>query len=415
MNEQGLARVEVIEKITAGVLSQREGAAQLGLTTRHLRRLQRQYQQSGPSVLALKDRGGQPSNNRISEEIQDNVLKLLEEHYPDFKPTFAHEKLTEQHGLSFSVEWLRQFMMKHGRWKGKRAKPVKIHQSRARRAAKGELVQIDGSPHDWFEGRAPHCCLIVFVDDATGLILALHFSEQETTEAYFKACEQHLRAHGRPQSYYSDKFGVFRVNAKEAQSGSGETQFGRAMRELGIKLMCANSPQAKGRVEKMNGTLQDRLIKEMRLRNISDISTANAFLPEFIQDYNYRFGKVAACPEDAHRKSLPDDSTLGLIFSEQHQRKLSKQLQISYKNTLYQVQMNKPSYRMRGAAVTVCERREQVTLIYQDRVLNYTTMDKANRPAPIATRKEATYSNQTRKPKAEHPWKLDYQVFDAVG
>lgn len=408
MSGKRLALIEVIEKIAARRLSQVAGAKQLGMSTRHLRRLQRQYHAMGTSSLQSK-RIGRPSNHQISDTVKEKVLLIMKEHYADFGPTLAHEKLTEQHGFTFSVEWLRQLMISNQLWQGKKAKKTAIHQSRPRRAAFGELVQIDGSPHDWFEGRAPRCCLIVFVDDATSRIMALHFAEQETTQAYFQACRQHLAEHGRPVSYYSDKFGVFRINQKEAKTGTGETQFGRAMRELGIELICANSPQAKGRVEKMNGTLQDRLIKEMRLSNISDIPTANAFLPEFITDYNQRFAKAAASPEDAHRQAVPEADTLSLIFSEQHQRKLSKNLQLSYHNVIYQIQTKQPSYAMRGAVVTVCEGQSGVTLLYKQSALSYTTIDKHNQPAPVIPRKQALSTHRKTTPKADHPWRKAYK------
>jgi len=175
---------------------------------------------------------------------------LIKTHYLDFPPTLAHEKLTEVHGLSFSLETLRQWMIQANFWSGKQRRKARIHQQRARRSSRGELVQIDGSPHDWFEGRRGKCCLLVFIDDATSELLVLHFVEQECLQGYYDGVEKHLKKHGIPKTYYSDKHSIFRVPIKEAKTGDGKTQFGRALNELDIDLICANTPQAKGRVEK---------------------------------------------------------------------------------------------------------------------------------------------------------------------
>ena len=395
----------MLRKIDAREITQVAAAKQLKLSTRHLRRLMPLYKAKGQEGLRPKHTSPRVSNNRISDQVRQEVLQLLKTRYHDFKPTFAHEKLTEQHGFTFSVEWLRQFMMEHQLWKGQPTRVGHIHQSRTRRPALGELVQIDGSHHNWFEDRAPPCCLIVFVDDATGAIMALNFAEQETTQAYFQACEKHFAQHGRPLSYYSDKHSIFRVNIKEAQSGNGETQFGRAMRELGIELICANTPQAKGRVERMNSTLQDRLIKEMRLRGISTIPTANNFLPHFIEDYNRKFPVQPAHSHNAHRQALPNDDALNLIFSEQSTRKLSSQLQFSYKNVIYQIQTNKPSLSMRRANVTVCERDNNISVFYKQHLLDYTTIDKNNQPTPIKNKKVAIPNRKQTKPSPDHPWR----------
>ena len=268
-------------------------------------------------------------------------------------------------------------MIEAGLWKKKSRKHAVIHQQRARRSCLGELVQIDGSPHDWFEGRRGRCCLLVFIDDATSQLLQLRFEETETTQGYFRAAREYFKHHGRPLAFYNDKHGIFRVNRAEAKTGTGETQFGRVMRELGVKIICANSPQAKGRVERANGTLQDRLVKELRLQEINDIDSANAFLPAFMEDYNKRFAATAANATDAHRKTLPKESVLDLIFTLQCQRTLSKNLELSYNNIIYQVKTSGKSYGMRYAKVTVCDNEKgQVTLIYKHKILSYEIFDK---------------------------------------
>lgn len=219
-----------------------------------------------------------PSNNRVSEAVRSEVIGLIESNYHDFSPTLAHEKLTEVHGVCISRESVRQLMMGAFIWKGKarkRGRPVQ--QMRERGPCFGELVQIDGSPHDWFQDKGPHCCLIVFIHDATSKIITLRFVEVECTQGYFDCIADHLAQYGRPLAYYSDRHSIFRVNLPESKSSTGYTQVSRACEELGIELICANSAQAKGRVERANGILQDRLIKELRLAKIDSIEAANAY------------------------------------------------------------------------------------------------------------------------------------------
>jgi hypothetical protein len=232
---------------------------------------------------------------------------------------------------------------------------VVIHQLRERRPRLGELVQIDGSPHDWFEGRAPKCTLLVFVDDATSRLMYLQFVEAETTFNYFAGVRSYITAFGKPLAFYSDKFGVFRVNMPNPLSGTGLTQFGRALKELDIELICAHSPQAKGRVERANQTLQDRLTKELRLGGISSLEQANAYLPEFIAAYNKRFAVAPRSTESAHR-SLSKGADLDRILTLCERRTLSKNLTLSYNNVIYQIKTKRCAYTMRQAHVEVRER-----------------------------------------------------------
>ncbi|WP_412769665.1 ISNCY family transposase, partial [Ralstonia pseudosolanacearum] len=208
---------------------------------------------------------------------------------------------------------VRRIMIDAGFWVPRRQRPPKVHQPRNRRACLGELVQIDGSDHAWFEDRAPACTLLVYVDDATGRLMQLLFVPTESTQAYFKATRAYVERHGKPQAFYSDKAGVFRVNARDNAEGRGYTQFGRALFELNIDILCANTSQAKGRVERMNGVLQDRLVKELRLRRVSSMEAANAYATTFIADFNARFAKVPRSDFDAHRP-LRGDEDLARIF-----------------------------------------------------------------------------------------------------
>lgn len=415
MSQRELSRLSVIEQIERKCLSQKLGAEQLRLSPRQLRNLQKQYREHGAKGLQSKRRG-KPSNNRLSEAKRDELTELISKHYHDFPPTFAHEKLVAHHGCACSVETVRGIMIAKGLWKGKNRRYRKVQQSRARRPCVGELVQIDGSPHDWFEGRTPSCCLIVFIDDASSKLLSLWFVEQECTQGYFEAMRRHLQQHGRPIAYYHDKHGIFRVNAKEAQTGDGFTQFGRACRELGIESISANSPQAKGRVERANNTLQNRLIKEMRLANINSIEQANQWLPGFMKTYNEKFSVKPQSNVDAHRQDIPDTQTLDLIFAQQHQRTLSKQLELSYQNVIYQIQTTSPSYAMRNAKVTVCDNQGKVTILYKGKSLPYKTFDIHNAPSKVIDTKQLhkavdnALNHAKRKPADNHPWRKTYKV-----
>ena len=309
MSQQEVLRLQVIEKLKDRILSQREASKILKVSCRQIKRLVRVYRQQGAKGLVSKKRD-KPSNNRLSEETKQNILALIKDKYIDFGPTFLGEKLLENHDITVSKETLRQLMVAENLWQTKRRKEAKVHQMRERRSRFGELSQIDGSPHDWFEGRGDKCCLIVFIDDATSRIVSLRFEETETTAAYFKAAKTYVTQYGLPMAFYSDKHGIFRVNMPNCDS---ETQFGRAARELGIEIICAHSPQAKGRVERSNQTFQDRLVKEMRLLGISDIEAANAYLPEFRQKHNTKFAVEPKSNNDAHVKLIGDEN-LDLIF-----------------------------------------------------------------------------------------------------
>jgi hypothetical protein len=305
--------------------------------------------------------------------------------------------------------------MAEGLWQPRRARRAVIHQLRERRARLGELVQIDGSPHDWFEGRAEKCTLLVFVDDATSRLMYLQFVAAETTFNYFAAVRSHLSAWGKPLAYYSDKFSVFRVNIPNALSGTGLTQFGRAMKELDIELICAHSPQAKGRVERANQTLQDRLTKELRLQGISSMTRANAYLPKFIKDYNQRFGVAPRCTESAHRP-LQRGEDLDRVLTLCERRTLSKNLTLSYNKVIYQIQTKRAVYTMRHAQVEVRETSNgEITIEYKGQLLAYTVYREqeqhqaqvvSSKLLPLAAAHAAAQPNHKRGPvPSSHPWR----------
>ncbi len=387
MSQKELKRLDVIKSIQSKRLSQIQAAKQLGVGTRQIRRLLRRYQVQGEAGL-ISGRRGKASNNKLPQSLKQEAISLIRARYHDFGPTFAHEKLTEVHQLKLSVETLRQWMISEQIWQGKQRKVAHIHQSRDPRPCEGELIQIDGSPHAWFEDRAPKCTLLVFVDDATSKIMQLHFEPQESTQGYFDATYQYVLQHGLPACFYSDRHGIFKINQHADTCENELTQFGRAMDSLGIEPICANSPQAKGRVENKNGTLQDRLVKELRLKGISDMATANAYLPEFIADYNQRFAKTPANKHNAHVKYQGNKQTLRNILSHQEERTMTKNLEVHYCNHIYQIQVAKPSYNMRGAKVLVIDNQGQITLVYKDRTLPYKVMPKRRRQVKVASSKE---------------------------
>ncbi len=418
LTKKELGRVQVLEQLNAKTIQQRQAAQQLNLSVRHVKRLLRAFRRQGAKAVVSKKRGRR-SHHQLPRAVKSQAVQLLRRHYADFGPTLAHEKLTEGHHLELGLETVRQLMMHEGLWKPRRAKRPVVHPLRERRARWGELVQIDGSPFAWFEDRAPACTLLVFIDDATSQLMELLFTEAETTFSYFQATEQYLQHYGKPVAWYSDKLGVFRVNLPNSLTGEGTTQFGRAMYQLGIKLLCANTPQAKGRVEKANQTLQDRLVKEMRLRGIATMAEGNAYLAEFREDYNRRFAVSPRSAENAHRPLLPQDD-VARILTVQELRHLSKNLTFNYHNVIYQIQTPRPTYALRQAQVVVREDRHgAIAVEYKGQPLNYTVCHRqphhaeetpsklidvalAQLPAPKRRRRAPAV------PAANHPWRQPF-------
>ena len=405
MSDKEVARLKAMEQIEGKRITQKEAAKKLKISERHVRRILRSYRQTGAAGLVSKRRGKR-SNNQLKAEVKQQALDLIYSKYYDFGPTLAHEKLIEEHGLELSRETVRQLMIREGVWKAKKARKLVVHQMRERRACLGELVQLDGSPHKWFEERGPTCTLLVYVDDATSRLMELYFTPGETTFSYFAATRRYMARHGKPVTFYSDKNSIFKVNIPNALTGSGMTQFGRAMRELDIEIICANTPQAKGRVERAIQVMQNRLVKEMRLRDISSIEAANEYVVEFMEDYNARFAAQPRSSHDMHRALLSTED-LERIFTLQEQRILSKNLTLQYKKVIYQIQTSRPSYAMRNAPVTVCERENnQIEILYKGHPLDYTIFQKQHRQADIVSSKSINNKlKKLHKPAKDHPWR----------
>ncbi len=412
MSLKELDRLQIIRDSVSRQITQEQAADRIGISIRQVKRLVQRYRIEGPQGLISRRRGQRP-NNAFTSEFRTLVISLVRDKYPDFGPTFACEKLREVHGLALSAETLRKWMVEEGLWRERRRKIARIYQRRQRRPCYGELIQIDGSPHDWFEERGPRCTLIVFIDDATSALMALRFAPAETTRAYMETLRDYLDKYGRPLALYSDRHSIFRVNNPERE---GElTQFTRAIKTLGIEPIHANSPQAKGRVERANQTLQDRLVKELRLRNISDIESANLWLSEFVKDYNSRFASIPRENGNAHREILHSPEELNYILCYQSRRVLSKNLTFQYKTSAYQIRSEGQGYRLRHAIVTVCENfNGEITVLYESRPLGYEKYVDGPEPIPLDDEKSvhervdnARFDLRSKyyvKPAADHPW-----------
>lgn len=356
MSARELERLQIISGVAERRLTQREAAEQLGLGLRQVQRLCGGYRESGPAGIVSRKRG-RPSNRRLSEAVRRGALELVDGRYTDFGPTLACEKLAEHHGVCVSVETLRQWMIEEGLWVPRAQRPRRAHQPRRRRSALGELVQIDGCEHAWFEERGPKCTLLVYVDDATSRLMELRFVASESTFDYFTSTRSYLERYGKPVAFYSDKASIFRVGAPGNSKRSGNTQFGRAMSELNIDILCANTPQAKGRVERAHLTLQDRLVKELRLRDLSAPEVANVYLPEFVVSYNERFAREPQSNHDAHRP-VREDEDLARLFTWQEERKLSKNLTLNYKRVVYLVEPGPETLPLAGRRCRIYEHED---------------------------------------------------------
>ncbi|KVT41313.1 ISNCY family transposase [Burkholderia ubonensis] len=332
MSMRELDRLKVVEAVVDGRLMPWRAAERLGISRRQVERLANRYRSQGAAGLVSRKRG-QSSNHQLPAGLADRALAIIRERYADFGPTLACEKLHECHGIRLAAETVRRLMTDAGLWVPRRQRPPKVYQPRARRACLGELVQIDGSEHPWFEGRAPQCTLLVYVDDATSRLMHLHFTATESTFSYFEATRAYIERHGKPVALYSDKYSVFR-SVKAHETGRSVTHFGRAMYELNIDTFCANSSPAKGRVERAHLTLQDRLVKELRLRGISTVAGANAYAPSFMAAYNARFAKPPRSDFNAHR-SLRDDEDLDTLLTWRETRRVTKSLTVQYDRVMY--------------------------------------------------------------------------------
>ena len=404
LSEKEEYRLQILCELKEKRMKRQKAADCLKISIRQLDRIKASYSQNGLKGLMHKNRGRR-SSHAMTEAKKKQIMRTVRTHYSDFKPTLASEKLLERHGISVSREKLRQMMMAEGLWLGKKRKNTRAYPRRTRRSRRGELVQGDASPHDWFEGRGPRCDLVSFVDDATGYVTA-RFEPSETTDAYFRLLHGYILEHGCPQALYVDKNSIFRINNRKTP-GQGVTDFGVVLKDLNIELICAHSPQAKGRVERSYATFQDRVLKEMRLAGVNNIEEANEFLGWYLPIYNARFSKIPANQEDAH-SPIPKHLNLYKTFTHRETRKLSKSLDFSYNGKLYQVVDCKEPRRMMKQAITVytamdgkmwveCRGVYLEIKLYEDVKMGPQTMDRKQLDAWLNKKPPMTVKQRLRR------------------
>ena len=412
MTIKDLNKLEVLTSVQKHKLKRAKAAEILGVGQRQLRRMLRRLEAEGPKGVISRKVGAR-GNRRLDPAKRALIVDFFRDpdHY-DFGPTLTQEYLLASGGPKISITAIRNVMIKNELWQPKLMRKLNVHPLRPRRAKIGELIQLDGSEHDWFEGRGPRCTLLVFIDDATSATLHLKFVKSENTFDYLLATREYIEKYGRPETFYPDKHSVFRVSREGALSGDGKTQFSRTLEELEIKLICANSPQAKGRVERRNRDFQNRLIKAMRIAKICDIEAANAFLPPFLDKFNQKFAKTPASPQNAHRPLLSTHN-LDRIFCLKHTRQLSKNLTLQYNNTIYQVFADKREYVLRKALVTVFEQKDGTVIIeHKGKALTVQPYHEMQARTEEVSGKELagklleiTKSSKIYKPNRNHPWK----------
>lgn len=398
-------------------MTQAQAAELLGCSERQVRRLLRRYRSEGDAGLIHRSRG-KPSNRRFSGEQREQVMGLVREHYPDFGPTLAAEELAEQHGLAVGRETLRGWMSEEGLWKPKPRKAIH-RQWRERKACVGEMVQIDTSEHDWFEGRGPRAVLINLIDDATSRQF-LRFFDADSSDTNMTLMRDYTARYGRPMAFYGDKASHFQVNRpasieEDLEGLAPQTQIERALRELDITWIVAHSAQAKGRVERSFETAQDRLIKYMRTRGISDIETANRFLEEYYMPLvNRRFAVQPACDVDAHRGC--EGFELDAIFSHQQTRTVMADYTIQFNNERYQILKDSAAPGMVRSKLIVEQRLDgSIWLRWRDRYLQFektiprATGDAAALPVGLRPPCRAAAKGTAVTPKPDHPWRKGYK------
>lgn len=411
MSQRELDKYELIKRAIREEITAEKAGKLLNLCERQIYRLKACVRERGAKGLIHASRGKR-SNRRLPEIERQEIIKLLRYRYSGFKPTHASEKLGEVHGLKKDPKTIRQIMIDEGLWKPKKKRKPEYRCLRPRKDHYGEMEQFDGSYHHWFEDRGPSCCLLAAIDDATSLITLAKFVSDEGTLAVFSFWQEYFLEHGKPESIYLDRLRTY-YNNHPAALGDEEmlTQFERAMRETGVKPLVAYSPQAKGRVENLFKTLQDRLIKEMRLRNISDIKAANQFLKEeFLPWFNARYGREPAKKANLHRKLKPKEKKqLPAIFSRQSERSVQNDFTLRFNNQWYQLLKEQPATIRPRERVVIEERVDgSLGIRLREKYLNYQILSakpqkQASQPwiIPASQRPEKKHY----KPSPDHPWR----------
>lgn len=413
MTSKELTKYDIIMECINQKINGTEASKKLGLSTRQVRRIKAKVKKRGAKGIIHGNRG-KTSNRKIDNNTTRNAVRLLKSLYADFGPTFAKEKLEEEHDIVISDETVRQIMIDKEIWRPKPRKQNKQYRKwRPRKEHYGEMQQFDGSYHKWFEERSPECCLLASIDDATGKATKLKFDLNESVKSVFSFWKGYTKEHGKPGAIYIDKYSTYKINHASAVDNSELlTQFQRAMKEFDTRLITAHSPQAKGRIERLFETLQDRLVKELRLRNISDIETANRFLEEeYIHAFNKKFSVKPMKPNDLHRQlNEYEQNNLDAIFSVQSTRQINNDFTIRFKNQWLQLAEIQPTTVLRTDTVLMEERLDETIWIrLKGTYLDYTVLPK--RPEKVNQKINLVALTRTKapwKPPKDHPWRRPF-------
>jgi hypothetical protein len=401
MSVKELPRVHIVQQVLEKKLKEVEAARLLGLTDRQIRRILKRVDKEGARGIIHRSRG-KPSNRCIDQKIKKRVLKLYTSKYSDFGPTLATEKLGEIDGVYISTETLRGWLMQAGYWQRKRRRRT-YRRWRQRKAHCGEMLQIDGSHHDWLEGRGPECVLMGYIDDATNRVFG-GFYEYEGSIPALDSFKGYIQRYGIPLSVYLDKHSTYKSTAKpsiEEQLNDRKpmSQFQRALSELGVQVIHAHSPQAKGRIERLFGVFQDRLIKEMRIAQIKTLPQANGFLEKYLRIYNKRFSVQPAQAADLHRPP-PCSKDLDQILCVKNHRTVRNDSTIAYKGKLYQIQQTT------GRKKLIVQDRLDGSMWIMDGDKSLAYQEITSRPIKAReTAAKAFTLKKAYKPSMSHPWK----------
>lgn len=411
MSQKDLNKYDVIQRSIRREITVKKAGEMLGLSDRQIYRLKVKVKEKGAQGLIHGNRR-KPSNRRMPEKERQQIVNLLRRRYPDFKPTHASEKLKEVHGIKKNPKTIRQLMTAEGLWIPKKRRKLDYRSSRPRKEYYGEMEQFDGSYEHWFEERAPSCCLLAAIDDATNIVTQAQFAQDEGTFPVFGFWQEYFLTHGKPRSIYLDKLRTYYNNlVPDPNDEETLTQFQRAMRELSTEPIVAHSPQAKGRVERLFNTLQDRLIKELRLRNISDAKPANQFLKEeFLPWFN---GKYAVQPKkkaNLHRQlTRQEKEQLPAIFSRQSERTVQNDFTLRFNNKWYQLNKEQPATIRPKEKVLLEERLDgSLWIRLRAKYLNHQVLPakpekQNNQPWIIAASQKP--ERKPYKPAKDHPWR----------
>jgi transposase len=418
MSHQEIKRYDIIKRLINKDLNGSEAAGLMGLSVRHTKRLKARVKKKGAAGLVHANRG-KPSNRKVPDKEKQKIIKLIRRHYSDFKPGFAAEKLSEKHAIVRDPKTIRQIMIDEGLWKPKQKKK-NIHRSwRQRKANFGEMIQFDGSYEHWLENRngTGEICLLAGIDDATGIVVKAKFDTDEGVFPVFGFWREYIISNGKPYSIYVDKFSTYKMNQKTAiENHDTKTQFERAMSELNIEPITAHSSQAKGRVERLFHTLQDRLIKELRLANISTAAEANEFLEKtFLPKFNVRFSVEPRTKTNLHQKlNQTEIKKLDSIFARQYQRTVRSDWTVSFNNQWYQFTKQQPVTVCKNDVITVEQRLDNsIHFRLRGKYLNYELLPerpkKLNKNiAWVIAAGPKPAAKPIYKPAPNHPWRRQF-------